>query len=228
MTFREKLQMEHPWMNETIIDVVIKELCPCDLGYEKRNEVCHHYRPDEECIRCWNREMPLECPNSTRMTNRKMPNTEPKHTRAEETIKAFQKEFGVHSENAIDKVLEKELKKADYEQGMNDAWELAKKIWSGQDSENVEMFGTKFVYEIYQLSPQEALAKMKAYEEAQSKIGIGDVVKYAGNKGLVLYCPYNKFLVLTHDGWIQEWYDCDVEKTGKHIDIKSILEQIGE
>lgn len=117
-----------------------------------------------------------------------------------------------------------------YNKGLNDAWEVAKKFFADmKETELEKIFGEDWsFYKIMDMTPQEALAKLKAYEEAQNKIEIGDVITYAGEKGLVLDCPYNKFLVLTNDGWIQEWYECDVEKTGKYIDIQSILEQIGE
>lgn len=60
-----------------------------------------------------------------------------------------------------------------------------------------------------------------------SKIEVGDVVTYSRESGLVLDKKGSKLVVLTEDG-VYEWYECDVEKTDKHIDIKSILEQIGE
>ena len=125
-----------------------------------------------------------------------------------------------------------ELMDRTYEQGLNDAWELAKKIWCGKDSENEEIFGTKYVYEIYQLTPQEALAKLKAYEEAQSKIEVGDVVTTVNGK-----CPYivtnvqlpNTLHVINSRNGYTHQIRIDVcKKTGKHIDISSILEQIGE
>lgn len=117
-----------------------------------------------------------------------------------------------------------------YEKGLTDAWELAKKIWNGKDNENVEIFGTKFVYEIYQLSPQEVLAKLKAYEEAQIKVG--DVIAIDDDRVIITKVikgePNTTIYGIEDDGCAICYSDKQFKKTGKHIDIAKILEQIGE
>jgi hypothetical protein len=125
-----------------------------------------------------------------------------------------------------------------YNTGLNDAWELAKKICVGKyddyhsfsPKELVSVFDTTDLLHIFNLTPQEALAKLKAYEEAQ--IEVGDVVKY-GNTEYVVCSIFEDFSahkpnycgVDRKGRWLGE---NNVTKTGKHIDISSILEQIGE
>lgn len=116
-----------------------------------------------------------------------------------------------------------------YIDGLNDAWKLAKKIWNGKDSENETIFGTKFVYEIYQLSPQEALAKMKAYEEAQKQVEIGDIVDWLGVKAVVLdKIDEERIYLFDENGCVEEVQIYNCEKLGKQLDIKGFIEQIGE
>lgn len=123
-----------------------------------------------------------------------------------------------------------------YNQGLNDAWELARKIVldvskGGIPERNMRsMFGEKWTVSdiLKNYTPQEALAKLEAYEK---EIEVGDVVRLKGSdKEYVvttidedrcseIYCGVSK------DG---AWFaQCNVEKTGKHIDIKSVLQQIG-
>jgi tRNA G18 (ribose-2'-O)-methylase SpoU len=120
------------------------------------------------------------------------------------------------------------LADAYYNKGMNDVWEFIDRLEHAiTNSIRLEVFGYSHLDDILDhYTPQEALAKLKAYED--SKIEVGDVVTYAGEKGMVLDSIPNKFVVLTYDGWVQEWNWCDVEKTDKHINLDSILEQIGE
>ena len=116
------------------------------------------------------------------------------------------------------------------EDGRNDAWELARKIFTTDCATLQKVFGYSDEGQIIMtIEPQEALAKLEAYEK---KIEVGDVVRLKGSdKEYVvttidedrcseIYCGVSK------DG---RWFSqCNVEKTGKHIDIQSVLEQIGE
>lgn len=130
-----------------------------------------------------------------------------------------------------------------YNKGLNDAWELAKKLWlptsyGGKNSEEViKIFGCDY-YAISKLfTPQEALAKLEAYEKA-NEIKVGDVVKNGNGEtefvviatseetinGQPILRPIGKTLI---KGVIFV-SDTDLKKTGKYIDIQSILEQIKE
>lgn len=115
-----------------------------------------------------------------------------------------------------------------YNKGLNDAWELAKKIaaleddggYSCEELENI--FGhvaTASVLKVF--TPQEALAKVKAYEEEHIRIRVGDVVKLKGTSyeavvtrvsETILHCLYK-------DGRCAPGcYKENYEKTGKHFD----------
>ena len=187
MTFKEKLQTEHPEMVDKRFGGGVKG-CPYHYGYEK-NLNCMVWESDEKCEECWNREMQ---------------NTDKK---TEESLK----------------ILEAHNKA--YERGLNDAWEFIKK-WDNMDYErSCEVFKSTSLRRLLEYSPQEALAKLKAYEE---QIKVGDVVTYAGDKGVVLDKRGSKIIVLSDDCWVSEWYECDAEKTGKHIELDGLLEKIGE
>ena len=179
-------------------------MCPSEYHFEEQKRCRTENTPMQKCIECWNREMP-------------------------DTNKSVLLTMDKDKELNIDKKI-KEQEECSYNKGLEVAWELAKKIWSGKDSENVEIFGTKFVYEIYQLSPQEAIAKLKEYEEAQ--IEVGDVVRLLRTMQVsVVTRIQDKYVrVLYKDGtggMIDVPID-KIEKTGKHIDLSQIFEQIGE
>lgn len=135
--------------------------------------------------------------------NREMPNTEQKED----------KSFAVQSA---------------YRKGKKDAWELANKIYTMSDKEFDDVFGYVHKEDIFcYLNYDEALEKMKAYEEAQ--IEVGDIVDVYGDIGVVssLGTDKDRYHVLFNDG-ITNIYGktIPIKKTGKHIDIQSILKQI--
>lgn len=123
------------------------------------------------------------------------------------------------------------------EDGRNEVWELAKKIADESCNNRAKIFKVDFTLDVFkEYTPQEALAKLEAYEKAQEEIKAGDYcVDEDGLKWLVTYvnkgelpndidyhCIDNKGYtspVLYHKG--------ELKKTGKYIDISSILEQIG-
>ena len=122
-----------------------------------------------------------------------------------------------------------------YEEGLQDAWELARKIWfptglGGIKNETVKsIFGCDCFSVADKYTPQEALAKLKAYEE-EKEIKVGDVVRLNNSKytyvvtviyeerGLTYYCG-----IAENGRWFAQR---DVTKTGRHIDIEIILGQI--
>lgn len=193
MTFREKLQAEHP---EKVGELFIGgcSLCPCDYGYEEKSLIC-----DEKCFDCWNREIPT--------------------TKAEETPTIPVEE--VDMSIVVDKYHE------GYDKGLADAWELAKKFWYLGNRECKKIFGFEFSIDILEhFTPQEALAKLKAYDD--SKIEVGDVVESdSGVKAVIVETADYHFMVFTQYGMVGTWNTTCCKKTGKHIDIQSILEQIG-
>lgn len=116
-----------------------------------------------------------------------------------------------------------------YNKGLNDAWELAKKIAVFEDdggytaNELEEMFRTIFPDEVFaDFTPQEALAKVKAYEE-HNEIKVGDVVRSKGCnvEGIITKISEIKIYRLFKDGScdsISTKVKEDLEKTGRHFD----------
>lgn len=115
-----------------------------------------------------------------------------------------------------------------YDKGLNDAWELAKKIVESPSnggytaSELVKIFGivNKPLLDAY--TPQEALAKVKAYEE-RNEIKVGDVVRLKGCcvEGIVTRVTETNIYRLFKDGSStkEAFEDSEVfAKTGKHFD----------
>lgn len=121
-----------------------------------------------------------------------------------------------------------------YNKGLNDAWELANKIAINSDDggytakELEEMFGTIFPDEVFaDFTPQEALAKAKAYEDERNEIKVGDVVKLKGCyiEGIVTRVTETNICYLSKDGICSnsscnnsDFINRYFEKTGKHFD----------
>ena len=125
-----------------------------------------------------------------------------------------------------------------YNKGLEDAWELAKKFYL-----NVKDGGLSYIdigniygmpiYEILQhMTPQEALAKLEAYEKKQNEIKVGDVVTTInGECGYIvtnIQLPNTLHCINSRNGYALQMKISSVKKTGKHIDIKSVFEQIAE
>lgn len=112
-----------------------------------------------------------------------------------------------------------------------EAWEIARKILKMNCTEAYEVFGTAHVGNIFQHnSIQEAKAKIKAWE-AKEEIKVGDVVFHPGtNKSCVVTNVNNNgYMHMTDKDGV--YHICSdktcLKKTGQHIDIQSVLNQIG-
>ena len=211
MTHREKAAQEQPeYISDKFVGGVLG--CPHDIGYCAATG-CQG--DGETCRKCWDSEIP---------------GTEPKvEVIPQEEVDAW---YNAHESG----------KAEGYEQGLNDAWKLVKKIIGIVDKENHELmpareltkiYGSNDLLDIFAFSPQEALAKLKAYED--SKIEVGDVVTIFPRAG----GEYNAIIVrISSNNYINVFYGDGIvasdippelyKKTGKHIDVSSILEQIGE
>ena len=109
---------------------------------------------------------------------------------------------------------------------VEEAWELAKKILLYPDHELEEIFGR--TEPLLELTPQEAKAKIEAWE-AEKEIKVGDVVTVSSYEGIVTrYVDVDGFYALLFlDGDVGYYQRSSLKKTGRHIDIKGILNQIG-
>lgn len=154
--------------------------------------------------------------------------------------------FGELQDQAYQKGLEEGKKAFDllesernseYQRGLNDAWEAAKKVVLNPDEGGLdfqelnEVFNCDTIQQVFRRhnTLSEVIAKLKAYEEKQKaddKIEVGDEVDAYGNKGVVTYM-YEKedvYCVMMRDGSASIRKNGDIVKTGRHLDIASILE----
>lgn len=123
-----------------------------------------------------------------------------------------------------------------YSDGLNDAWELAKKVILATDDGGIslnditEIFGSAYCA-LRDFTYEEALAKIEAYEK-EKEIEVGDVVKFEGlheeKYGVVSVRRCGTVNGIRADGTPFSWNKNDCTKTGKHIDIESLLKEIGE
>lgn len=121
--------------------------------------------------------------------------------------------------------------------GRNEVWELVRRLYNTSLNEIKHIFGANdFKWDereiieviIKQNTPQEALAKLEAYEKEQNEIKVGDIV-YNDNtmeEGVVTHIDNGEVFMLYDDGSCGNTYG-NLTKTGKHIDIQSVLKQIG-
>ena len=125
-------------------------------------------------------------------------------------------------------------RQAEYRRGLNDAWECARKLFSTMaDSDIEKAFPTEWnnggFNALINLQPQEAIAKLKAYEEKQkAEIKVGDmVIGTAGSNGIVTNSDSEyEVYVMWSDGSCGDIERKLLTKTGRHFDIASILEDL--
>ena len=129
-------------------------------------------------------------------------------------------------------------RQGEYRRGLNDAWEAARKIVCDESfdaSTLMHIFNRRSGFDSIfgGFSASEAIAKLKAYEEKQNdKIEVGDTVDLkdaVSDKGGGIVtkifdndCCY----IVWYDGSGGAWAKDMLVKTGKHIDIASILEEM--
>lgn len=122
-----------------------------------------------------------------------------------------------------------------YEQGLADAWELAKKIYDspydgGLTNEAIEeIFGCEFGSITRKYTAEEALAKIEAYEK---EIKVNDIVKVKGESGLGIVtavCPTGVAYVMWKDGSGGDYELSELETTGRTAEgLDLLLRQIKE
>lgn len=133
--------------------------------------------------------------------------------------------------NELDKeVIELLESDADYNKGMEDAWELIKKIYCMNPDDFCKCFDTyNFNKVIMEHTVLEVKTKIEEFE--RSKFCIGDIV-YSGtslNKdicGVIINMDKSWLEVLTDNRTLEQCLKEDMKKTGKHLDINSLFKQI--
>lgn len=122
-----------------------------------------------------------------------------------------------------------------YEQGLADAWELAKKIYDMKCDAIEEIFGVKggFYEVVRNFTFEDCRDKIEAYEK-EKEIKVGDEVVHGEGsfqtKFTVTFFESNKVEGFDKNGNTHSFCYPNpyIKKTGKHIEIEGILKQIGE
>ena len=132
---------------------------------------------------------------------------------------------------------------AEYQKGLNDAWECARKIadmWTRIDNDELlaifgitERIGHSAIKSLFgKQTANEAMLELKAYEEkqnAENEIKVGDEVDWSGDKFIVtrIFQPYDKAEEcdgVDMDGCTYNDVLISVlTKTGRHVDITDML-----
>jgi len=127
---------------------------------------------------------------------------------------------------------------AEYQRGLEDAWNVARKIAVETDDGGVsisalyEMFGTESMCMIMKNNTvYDATDKLKAYEEKQKaddEIKVGDVVIAEEGKtvGIVTKEWDGRYYIMWQDGSSGLWLRESVRKTDRHFDVDKLLKEM--
>lgn len=120
-----------------------------------------------------------------------------------------------------------------YEQGLNDAWECARKIITMEWKDKHEALNdpSMFLTDMFDnISALEAIEKLREYEANKDKIKVGDEVrlKDLGLIGVVTrLADLEQAACIMFDDGSATWKSMNgAKKTGRHFPIKDILEQM--
>ena len=148
------------------------------------------------------------------------------------SLPKFQLEMDSKEVCWVNKVRDPGAEEKSYEDGLNEAWELVKRLFSRMKQKELdEIFGDDFTFDkIMGLSPREAAAKVKAWEDGK-EICVGDVVKTNDGRNGVATGIYRDHegkvaVVLGEDGSLFSYYCRSLKKTGRTIDIPALLAEI--
>ncbi len=118
--------------------------------------------------------------------------------------------------------------------GRNEAWDAAKKLFSTMAESDIEKafpieWNSGGFNALMNLQPQEAIERLKSYED--DKIKRGDIVNVKGScnddlLGVVTKVREDDCHIMWGDGSCGTWSKDSVVKTGKHIDVDKFFEEI--
>ena len=134
-----------------------------------------------------------------------------------------------------------------YKRGLEEAWTIAKKIgadygYGGYYSDDIELIFGKQWFEVFtDMTIHEVKEKIEAWEKEQAKPKLGDVVKInfkpvydTEEVGVYVYEKDNCIRILRRTQVkVLDTINIDkdliqsIEKTGKHFDIASMLDELG-
>ena len=120
--------------------------------------------------------------------------------------------------------------KSDRAEGQQKAWELARKCMLMTDREREAIFGSSHnaLYGVLTyFDYKHAAAKVAEWEQEKEEICVGDVVECEGSYGVVVGAGECYIKGFTSDWTPFQWMKQSCTKTGRHIDIASMMAQIG-
>ena len=134
--------------------------------------------------------------------------------------------------------LQDDLYDSGYVDGMLKTWGIAKKLFE-YSGELYEIFGFNEMnqymsinYVLNNFTPQQAKSKIETWEKSK-QIKVGDVVTDTSNNKNYVVTGIKQddnstwYALLSEIGLTINTKACTLKKTGRHIDIQSVLEQIG-
>lgn len=139
---------------------------------------------------------------------------------------------GLNDGNINDGTFAAKVKDA-YDNGLNDAWECAKKIYDFSGEELSEIFPKSKEIPFYSYSALEAVTKIKEYEDRQKKVDdeihVGNEV-YAHDKNvkkIVLgITEFGNFAVLSQNGNYGVFSKGELHKTGKAYPVAELIMEL--
>ena len=154
--------------------------------------------------------------------------------------KGYDKGYADKTNNdEVCKQIAKDIQDEAYQRGLDDAWEVAKKVVLNPDDGGLsilelnEIFNCATIQQVFRkYTLSEVIAKLKAYEEKQNnKFEFGDeIIGLNGIKGCVVSKDnegYNTMYALFDECRVpQDVTQSNYRKTGKHYDIEKILEEM--
>ena len=116
----------------------------------------------------------------------------------------------------------------DMEQVRKEAWEAARTLWN--TPKRKEIFGyTSFNTALMTLTAQEVIEKIRAYEQAQEKIQVGDEVISPDGKGVVTEISDRIVRIMYSSGSGYIIKPEELTKTGRHFpEIAEVLQKMKE
>lgn len=125
--------------------------------------------------------------------------------------------------------------KEEYQQGLNDAWDAARKIISMPESDLLDLFDNVYstlctsVQVILKYDAFDSISRIKKYEDSKLEIMVGDEVETEDGMKMVIVALINKdFAGLGDDGkFMFGELDGTITRTGRHFpEITTVLKKM--
>ena len=118
-----------------------------------------------------------------------------------------------------------------YQEGLDDAWDAARWIADRPYAEGEKVFGVAGWHIIEKFTASEAIEKIRAYEQGQEEIKVGDEVKAPFGKAIIFKIDNENdaYTYVYADGAWGWDHEENISKTGKHFpEIAEVLQKMKE